>query len=330
MRCMKQLVPANSCAELAEQVPDTPSGNYCILNSMQSPVQVFCEMGEVFPASLNVTRGWVKVANLNMTDTNQQCPENLQQSYTNQPIRLCGRSTNSGCDSVTFTTYGVQYRQVCGRVRGYQFRSADGFERHSFCPAPCTIGNPYVDGVSITHGASPRKHIWTYAVGAFDHRSVPATCPCSGGTPPPSFVGSDYYCESGHSDSQSGLATNDPLWDGRDCGGVERTCCDSPNLPWFCKELSEPTTDALEFCLCGDESRANEDTPINLVELYIQWTTRCCLAWVPTFLSKLLQPNSQSLWSSKLSLFSCTLSDGSMRVWEQGKSLYITVFEIIR
>ena len=274
VRCMLQLGhslhPANSCAELAKQAPDIPSGNYWILNSIQSPVQVFCEMGEVFPASLNVTRGWVRVANLNMTGTNQQCPENLQRSYTNQPIRLCGRSTNSGCDSVTFRTYGVQYRQVCGRVKGYQFRSPDGFERHSFCPAPCTIDNPYVDGVSITHGASPRKHIWTYAVGAYDHQSVPATCPCSGGTPPPSFVDSDYYCESGHSVSQSGLATDDPLWDGQDCSGVERTCCDSPNLPWFCKELPEPTTDALEFRLCGDESRANEDTPINLVELYIQ------------------------------------------------------------
>ena len=142
----------------SEQQPDIPSGNYWIFNFMQSPVQVFCEMGAVFPASLNVTGGWVRVANLNMTDPDQQCPGNLQLSYTN-PIRLCGRSTG-GCDSVTFTTYGVQYRQVCGRVRGYQFRSPDAFE---YCSSPCTIDGPYVDGVSITHGASPRKHIWTYA-----------------------------------------------------------------------------------------------------------------------------------------------------------------------
>jgi len=123
IRCMlpghSRKYPANSCAELAEQEPDIPSGNYWILNSTQSPVQVFCEMGDVFPASLNVTGGWVRVANLNMTDPNQQCPENLTLSHTN-PIRLCGRRTDNGCDSVLFTTYGVQYRQVCGRVRGYQ------------------------------------------------------------------------------------------------------------------------------------------------------------------------------------------------------------------
>ena len=140
--------PANSCAELAEQEPNIPSGNYWILNSTQSPVQVFCEMGEVFPSSLNVTGGWMRVANLNMTDPDQQCPENLQLSYTDQPIRLCGRSTDGlGCDSVTFTTYGVQYRQVCGRVRGYQFGSPDAFRAFA-CPAPCTINSPYVDGLA--------------------------------------------------------------------------------------------------------------------------------------------------------------------------------------
>ena len=61
----------NSSAELAEQNPDIPSGNSWILNSTQSPVQVFCEMGDEFPSSLNVTGGWVRIANLNMTDPDQ-------------------------------------------------------------------------------------------------------------------------------------------------------------------------------------------------------------------------------------------------------------------
>ena len=271
IRCMlpgrSRKYPANSCAELAQQEPDISSGNYWILNSTQSPVQVFCEMGDVFPASLNVTGGWVRVANLNMTDPNQQCPGSLKLSYTN-PTRLCGRKTDSGCDSVTFTTNGVQYLRVCGRMRGYQFGSPDGY--NTGCPA-CTIDN-YVDGVSITHGASPRKHIWTYAAGAFQSVQSSSNCPCAGGVSPPSFVGSDYYCESGISASVwlAVLYSNDPLWDGQNCGGLEQTCCDPPNLPWFCKELSEPTTDDLEFRICGTEARSNEDIPVNLVELYVQ------------------------------------------------------------
>ena len=262
--------PANSCAELTEQEPDIPSGNYWILNSTQSPVQVFCEMGEVFPAGLNVTGGWVRVANLNMTDPDQQCPENLRLSYTN-PIRLCGRKTDSSCDSVTFTTYGVQYRQVCGRVKGYQYGSPDAFDK---CPS-CTIDGAYVDGVSITHGASPRKHIWTYAAGLTGNSNVYgsiANCPCSGGISLPHFVRSDYYCESGLNRPpwHSSVYSNDPLWDGQDCDGREHTCCNPPNLPWFCKKLPEPTTDNLELRLCGNQAVADEDVPIDLAELYIQ------------------------------------------------------------
>ena len=261
--------PVTSCAELAKREPDISSGNYWILNSTQSPVQVFCEIGEVFPSGLNVTGGWVRVANLNMTDPNQQCPGNLQLSYTS-PIRLCGRRTG-GCDSVRFTTYGVQYQRVCGRVRGYQFGSPD-----AFVTGYTDIDNPYVDGVSITHGASPRKHIWTYAAGYTEESAshgLTWTCPCTGhGRSPPNFVGSDYYCESGLDRLPwlSMLYPNDPLWDGQGCDGLERTCCDPPNLPWFCRKLPQPTTDDLEVRICGSGDVAAEDTPIDLVQLYIQ------------------------------------------------------------
>ena len=263
----------NSCAKLAEQTPNSPSGSYWILNSTDSPVQVFCEMDKVLPANLTVTKGWMRVANLNMTDPNQQCPDNLELSYTN-PIRLCGRRrTDRGCDSVIFPTYGVQYQQVCGRVRGYQFGSPDAFHDHGNCQGPCNINRSYVDGVSITHGHSPRKHVWTYAAGNYENRADLFTCPCTGGgASPPNFVGSDYYCESGLNapPQRNALYSNDPLWDGQGCNGLERTCCSPPNLPWFCKELLEPTTDDLELRLCGDYVRTNEDTPIELVELYIQ------------------------------------------------------------
>ena len=216
----------------------------------------------------------MRVANLNMTDPDQQCPGNLNLSHTDQPIRLCGRSTDdSSCDSVTFTTYGVQYQQVCGRVRGYQFAYTDAFDEvYGNCPDPCTIDSPYVDGVSITHGTSPRKHIWTYAAGIVEDSSRLVTCPCNGGASPPAFVGSDYYCESGVNTGSWNyvLYPNDPLWDGQDCDGLERTCCDPPSLPWFCKELPQSTTDYLEVRICEDENLSNEDTPIDLVQLYIQ------------------------------------------------------------
>ena len=118
------------------------------------------------------------------------------------------------------------------------------------------------------------NHIWTYAAGLFENTTGSSTCPCTGsGTSPPAFVGSDYYCESGLSGppwDPPVLYSNDSLWDGQDCSGLERTCCNPPNLPWFCKNLPEPTTDDLEFRLCGDQPLADEDVPIELIQLYIQ------------------------------------------------------------
>ena len=118
------------------------------------------------------------------------------------------------------------------------------------------------------------NHIWTYAAGLFENTTGSSTCPCTGsGTSPPAFVGSDYYCESGLSGppwDPPVLYSNDSLWDGQNCNGLERTCCNPPNLPWFCKELPEPTIDDLEFRLCGDQLLVDEDTPIELIQLYIQ------------------------------------------------------------
>ena len=61
------------------------------------------------------------------------------------------------------------------------------------CPAPCTLDNPYVGRVSISHENSPRKHIWTYSAAGYSENWVHlSTCPCTdSGTSHPAFVDSD-------------------------------------------------------------------------------------------------------------------------------------------
>ena len=63
-----------------------------------------------------------------------------------------------------------------------------------------SIDSYYVHGVSITYDESPRKHIWSYSVGRSENQ-LGASCPCNNGSTAyiPSFVGDDYYCESGNS-----------------------------------------------------------------------------------------------------------------------------------
>ena len=260
--------PALACKEIAEKMPHSSSGLYWIQNNASSPpVQVYCDLEKEFLGS----KGWMRVANLNMTDPNEQCPQNFH-LYTQD--RLCGKSTDGkGCDSVKYNTSGVRYSKVCGRVAGYQFASPDGFvHKRLFCRG-CGIDEAYVDGVSITHGESPRKHIWTFIASLYEAGS---TCPCSSPNAThvqlPSFVGNDYYCEASlHSfDWDSVLYSDDVLWDGKNCDANEAPCCDRPLLPWFCKELPEPTSDDLEVRICADEVLRNEDVPIEDIELYVQ------------------------------------------------------------
>ena len=108
------------------------------------------------------------------------------------------------------------------------------------------------------------------------YTSVSYLCPCSNtavsGAAAPSFVGNDYYCETGqYSDSTNGLFYEDadPLWDGEGCGPTS-TCCEFNNPPWFCKQLAQPTTEDIEVRACGSFGTDNEDTPFELIEIYIR------------------------------------------------------------
>ena len=258
--------PAFSCKEIVERKPKSSSGFYWLQNcASTSPVLVYCDLEKSFSTG---TKGWVRVANLNMTDPNQQCPPNF--NLYKQPKRLCGKRTNgNGCDSVIFTTNGLQYNKVCGRVVGYQQGSPDAFTSQDD-----TINKAYVDGISITY-ESPRKHIWTLAAGVTEIGEHISNCPCNSppGLQPPSFVGGDYYCESGLYDypwSASTLYSDDALWDGKSCNENEAPCCNPPDLPWFCKELPEPTSDDLEVRICTDEPFSNEDVQLEVIELYVQ------------------------------------------------------------
>ena len=222
--------------------------------------------------------GWRRVAYLDMSDPSQQCPSVWREIIT--PHRVCEkRSNSSSCEGVTYSTGGVQYDQVCGRIIGYQLGLPYAFSGG-------LIGSPYVDGVSVTHG-SPRQHIWTFAGGADDDPSrwIPGNqgsvlCPCVNGSTAenriPSFVGQNYFCESGITqwNGPHGVLypDGDPLWDGQGCGPTS-SCCTFNSPPWFNVTLSSPTTDDIEVRICNNFYRSDiqyGDTPIQLIELYVK------------------------------------------------------------
>ena len=220
--------------------------------------------------------GWRRVAYLNMSDPSQQCPSVWQEITT--PHRMCGRrSTTGSCEGLNYTTGSEQYDQVCGRIIGYQIGLPDSFYRLS--NSMHSIDTFYVDGVSVTHG-SPRQHIWTFSTGLDEGIRTSSTCFCVVGSSDsfsiPSFVGQNYFCETGLTlwNNTGGLGVfwpdGDPLWDGQGCGSASITCCTFNSPPWFNAQLPSPTTDDIEVRICGDQGIGSEDSPIQLMELYVK------------------------------------------------------------
>lgn len=219
---------------------------------------------------------WYRVAYLNMSDTSEECPSAWSEFISTNGIRTCARP-NSDLGSCPGTNYSFSrpYSKVCGRIIGYQFGSTDSFAMDMIVnnPQP-TIDDPYLDGISITRG-TPRVHIWSYVGGASENGSCSdINCPCSNGIQaPPSFVGTNYYCESAYHEGcylNGEFFPDDPLWDGQQCEN-EGTCCTGTNTPpWFRVDLSSTVRDHIEVRICHNQRTSDEDSPIQLLELYVQ------------------------------------------------------------
>ena len=245
-----------SCKDIKTAYPNSPSGYYHV-NSHN----IYCNMGEL----CGQDKGWTRIAYL---DISQHCPSGLQELMTGG-IRVCRREGDSnGCRSNVFQTNGISYSQVCGKVVGYQKGRTDGVTNIN------NINNAYIDGVSITRG-SPRQHVWSYIAGHQSNINAAYTCPCNDGATStvPSFVGEHYYCESGTDSgpSKSQVYTTDPLWDGNNCLSYETPCCTGTGLPWFFRDYGNATiTDYIELRVCGTAGWSDEDTPVQLYEIYVK------------------------------------------------------------
>ena len=213
----------------------------------------------------------MRVANINMTRPNETCPTGFRKVTASDKTMCEGQI--SSCISTTFSSHGLQYSQVCGKIIGYQFGTTDAFD--PYIKQRQSIDGIFVDGIVLTHG-SPRTHIWTFASGLNHYQTNQYGCPCNGesysGLIPP-YIGNDsYFCDSGYTgDKQPPLRyfIDDPLWDGAGCD--RGSCCTFNSPPWFCKNLSTPTTDDIQLRLCQDKVKAEEENVVfEIVELYVK------------------------------------------------------------
>ena len=259
---MSEVNPASSCNQIYQHNPTSRGtiDQYWI-KTKEGLFKVTCNMKLKCGG---VEGGWMQVVDVDM-NRDDSCPGTWQK-ITN-PRKLCLGLSSGGCASASFYVKGISYDNICGQAKAYQKGSPDGFSTKLQ-----SIDGIYVDGISITLG-SPRKHVWTYAVGiSDDHDNENSNCPCATipGSNSPAFVESDYYCESG----VVGMWDNalyylsDPLWDGSGCGNGNG-CCAKIGMPWFYRQLQVTMKDNFEIRICKDSSRSDEDIAIEKLELFV-------------------------------------------------------------
>lgn len=230
----------------------------------------------MLPQCCSDPTGWTQVAFINMTNSSYQCPSAFREIST--PRRVCGRrSTSTGsCDGVSFSVNGVRYNKVCGRIIAYQIGTPAGF--HEYFVTGTGLESFYLEGISITHG-NPRQHVWSFAATPGESYTTssgdPSLCPCSNSAvsySTPTFVGNDYFCETGTTlpcCPKGMFFADDPLFDGQGCGAAS-SCCTYNTPPWFCKTLPESTTNDLEVRICSDMGTQADDVPFEILEMYIK------------------------------------------------------------
>ena len=201
---------------------------------------------------------WYRVAYMNMSNPSQQCPSAWRE-YNTGEFRVCGRPNSTILLEVVLPSFSLVIlyidSKVCGRVIAIQVGTPNAFYTNQ------EINDTYLDGVSITNG-SPRKHIWSYVGSLYQNG-----CQCD--VQPPSFVGNNYYCETSRPTNHSEIE-HEFSGSGEQCNH-EGTCCTGTNTPpWLSVSLPSPTNDDLEVRICGDQSTDNEDTPIELLEIFVQ------------------------------------------------------------
>lgn len=219
--------------------------------------------------------GWVKVFDLNLeTNSEDPCPNSWIKTTVNGILHCRLPQGGSECQNETVSTNSLSYSRVCGRLKGFQYgRTSAFFPYSSIAGSGVGINGVYLDGVSITRG-TPREHIWSFASGYSSIEGlVGFQCPCIseslvGVTPPPDFVGNNYFCDSGtDTEPASGqFYGSNPLWDGQGCQAGNQCCSRGP---YFFAELPEASCDPLEVRLCVYNT-ATINVGLSIMELYVK------------------------------------------------------------
>ncbi len=105
-------MPAASCQQVVKYRPKARSNFYWIQGKIR-PERVYCNM-----ATTQCGGGvWTRIADINMTIPSTVCPERMERVVSLK--RSCRKRADPGSSSSVFSTFGVTYHKVCGKIIGY-------------------------------------------------------------------------------------------------------------------------------------------------------------------------------------------------------------------
>ena len=128
-----------------------PSGTYRIGPSQDNYSLMNCSTSTALTCN-GISGQWRRVAFLDTTSqTNIECPGCLKATTNPPSCRIFGNSPT--CSSAFFSSGGLPYSQVCGRIYGKYSLTPDAFDTfHGGRHGSPTIDDNYVDGVSLSYG----------------------------------------------------------------------------------------------------------------------------------------------------------------------------------
>ncbi len=224
-------VDHTSCLSIAEAGDSTGDGTYWIDPDGDGAFEVYCDM-------TTDGGGWTQVvSNDYQTDS---CPSNelgMPAWAELSSEDLCYPGTELQA-SASFDTLGVSYTEILGSMSLRVYYSMDAFNQ----PRDSTIDGEYVDGVSVTTGASgSRTHVFTYATWQVNYSDCGSVS---------SFIGSNYLCDS--------VPNEGAVWS-------SNTLFESETF-----QASADGTSPIEVRMLSNEGYSNEAVGVSTIDLYVR------------------------------------------------------------
>ena len=252
---IQTLYTFDSCEAVSNFSIQLPTGQYNI-KAGSSSREEYC-----FRSCNGVQGSWNRIAYLSNSTSPVECPMGFEIINDPNVPALCKRNpTGARCSSITYSTHGNSYSQVCGTIHGSYYGDPDGFDSHSTIrsrSADTPINYNYVDGISLTHGSMYEHHIWTLSaiVNFVNPTDICSVCTSN----KPSYVGMDYSCDVVGTQKCGIGCSPRQIWGSGQCIGNNT----------FYKNLMQTTSDDIEMRVCTDLAEDDEDIFLSFIELYV-------------------------------------------------------------